>query len=253
MLGRLIILAALVGAPLWFLYWFRRTPPEQVSRVLRRSLLWGAVGVMVLLAASGRLNPLFAALAAAIPVVVRAFNLLRVLPLVRQIMQVLGLAGMPGVTTRGGPGGPGQTSSIRTRFLEMTLDHTSGDMDGLILEGPMQGQHLSELSLERLIDLLTLCRSGDGQSAAVLEAYLDRAWNDDWRERTREEDTGPPPADTAMTSDEALAILGLAKGAGADEIRSAHRRLMQRFHPDRGGSDYLAAKINAAKRLLLDD
>lgn len=110
---------------------------------------------------------------------------------------------------------------------------------------------MSELDLERLMDLLCLCRSGDAQSAAVLEAYLDRARGDDWRERAPEEGTAPPAADAAMTREEAIAILGLAQGADKDAIRSAHRRLMQRFHPDRGGSDYLAAKINEAKRLLL--
>jgi len=249
MLGRLILLIALMGAVFWFLRWFRNTPPERVAKVLRRSLLWGGVGVLVLLAISGRLHPLFAALPAAVLVVIRVLNLLRLLPMIRQAMHGLGLPGRLGTTA----GTRGQTSSLRTRFLEMTLDHASGEMDGLVLEGPLQGRRLSTLDLEQLVDLLTLCRSGDDQSAAVLEAYLDRVRGGDWRERAGGAGTTPPATDAPLTPEEALAILGLTQGASKHEIRAAHRRLMQRFHPDRGGSDYLAAKINAAKRLLLGE
>ncbi len=254
MFGRLIILIALVGALLWFLHWFRSTPPERVAKVLRRSLLWGTVGLLVLLAVSGRLHPLFAALPAAVPVIIRAVNLLRLLPMIRQAMRALGLSGISGATAGAGLGGGGRTSSIRTRFLEMTLDLASGELDGLVLEGPLQGRRLSALNLEQLMDLLTLCRSRDAQSAAVLEAYLDRVRGGNWREHAREAGTGTaPPADAGLTPEEALAILGLGQGASEGEIRAAHRRLIQRFHPDRGGSDYLAAKINAAKRLLLGE
>jgi len=254
MFGRLLILIALVGALLWFLHWFGNTPPERVAKVLRRSLLWGAVGFLVLLAVSGRLHPLFAALAALVPVVIRAVNLLRLLPMIRQIMRALGLSGPAGATAGAGLGSGGQTSSIRTRFLEMTLDLASGELDGLVLEGPLQGHRLSALNLQQLMDLLTLCRSRDDQSAAVLEAYLDRIRGSDWREHARGSGTGTvPPTAAGLTLEEALAILGLAQGASEGEIRAAHRRLIQRFHPDRGGSDYLAAKINAAKRLLLGD
>ncbi|HVU22166.1 MAG TPA: DnaJ domain-containing protein [Rhizomicrobium sp.] len=59
-----------------------------------------------------------------------------------------------------------------------------------------------------------------------------------------------PPV-TTMTRAEALRVLGLQEGATDDEIRAAHRKLILQNHPDKGGSDYLASKINEAKDVLL--
>ncbi len=254
MVGRLFIFVLAIAGLIWFLHWLRKAPTAQVSRRLRQGALWGAIGLLVALALTGRLNPLFAALAAAIPIAMRGIHLLLMLPAIRQAMRSLGIGGLAGGAAQAGSSGTaGQNSSIRTRFLEMTLDHASGDMDGLVLEGEYQGQRLSELEQDALLRLLDRCRREDGQSAALLEAYLDRTQGEDWRQAAP---GGPGVAHQAsgpMNREEARAVLGLAPGADDTAIRDAHRRLMQRLHPDRGGSDYLAAKINEAKRVLLGD
>jgi hypothetical protein len=54
-----------------------------------------------------------------------------------------------------------------------------------------------------------------------------------------------------MNRAEAALILGVKERASVDEIRDAHRRLIQKNHPDQGGSDYLAAKINQARDVLI--
>jgi DnaJ homolog subfamily C member 19 len=51
--------------------------------------------------------------------------------------------------------------------------------------------------------------------------------------------------------EEALALFGLTATADKKQIIKRHRELIQKNHPDRGGSDYLAAKINEAKEVLL--
>ena len=56
---------------------------------------------------------------------------------------------------------------------------------------------------------------------------------------------------SAMTREEAYAVLGLQPGASEAEIRAAYRRLMRLAHPDGGGSDWLAARINRARDVLL--
>ena len=253
-MARLLILLGILGVILWFLYWFRATPAHRVSQVLRKAAFWGLIGVLVLAAATGRLSPIFAAVGAAIPLVLRAAAVVRLFPAIQQALRSLGLGGLAG------PGGAGagsgaRASSIRTKFIEMRLDHATGTMDGDVLDGPFKDRRLSDLTLDELIRILEFYRDADAQSAAVLEAYLDREREADWR--ASDEGSGrpgrAPPHGERLTKTEARAILGLEPDADADAIRAAHRRLMQRLHPDRGGSDYLAAKINEAKRLLLGD
>ena len=149
---------------------------------------------------------------------------------------------------------PGQSSEIRTTLLRMQLDHDSGAMTGDVLAGPFAGRGLASLSREEVLSMLIECRSGDPQSAALLEAYLDHRHRD-WRETVDaaagDGQRAEPLQAGPMTPQEACDILGVGPKAGPEEIRAAWRDLMKRNHPDQGGSGYLAAKINQAKDLLL--
>lgn len=147
---------------------------------------------------------------------------------------------------------PGQSSRIVTEHLEMQLDHDSGEMHGRVLRGMFAGRNIATLSPTDLGLLWQDCRHVDPQSAQLIEAYLDRihpTWREDMARGESDMSRGP---DGRMVEEEALEILGLKPGAGEDAIRRAHRELMLKLHPDRGGSTYLAAKINEAKDVALD-
>lgn len=145
----------------------------------------------------------------------------------------------------------GQRSVVETHFLRMTLDHNTGEMVGHVLEGRFAGQDLHALSQEQQLELLTFYVRVDAESASLLRAYLDREQGTHWQDSPRAE-RGSEGLFGEMTRREAYAILGLEDGAGEEQIREAHRRLMQKLHPDHGGSTFLAAKINQAKDFLMN-
>lgn len=146
---------------------------------------------------------------------------------------------------------PGQKSAVSTAMLRMELDHDSGTMDGDILAGRFEGRRLASLSLDEALAVYQECRAATDQSSALMEAWLDRI-HPDWRKSAEAGQTRSKPAGAGrMSRAEALSVLGLEDGASEAEIKAAHRRMMKKYHPDHGGSDYLAAKINQAKAVLL--
>lgn len=148
----------------------------------------------------------------------------------------------------------GKRSSVRTAALEMELDHDSGGLEGIVLAGSFEGRELMQMDLGELVALGREL-SDDPESSQLLETYLDGrfpGWREDPQADGRSRQAGAP-ASGPMTKKEAYEILGLEPGAGAAEIRKAHRRLMQRLHPDLGGTSFLAARVNEAKEVLLSD
>lgn len=71
------------------------------------------------------------------------------------------------------------------------------------------------------------------------------------QEKPNQEPPRGKPNNGRMTRAEAAEMLGVELSADRDEIMAAHRRLIQRLHPDRGGTDYLAARLNEARDCLI--
>lgn len=235
-MSQLLVLIVAVGG-LLAISWFRRQSSAARRQAGATLLLAGVVLVVLFALASGRLHPLLAIVFAALALLPRLIAAKRVFD------------------RTGASSGPSQgaRSKVSTRFFDMFLEHDSGAMDGTVHEGRFAGRQLSSLEMSELMELLARCRAEDEQSATVLEAYLDRAHGEGWREHA-----GPDPgadraepARGALGLDEARDILGVSATASEDEIVAAHRRLMQKLHPDQGGSNYLAAKVNQARDLLL--
>jgi hypothetical protein len=157
----------------------------------------------------------------------------------------------------GRPGGAAQrpASRIVTDHLDLELDHDSGTVRGRVLRGFFAGRDIETLRPVELAHLWADCRFADPSSAQVLEAYLDRVhptWRDDMARTSGGEGAGQEATETGpMTRETALDILGLGPDASEEDIRRAHRDLMLKLHPDRGGSHTLAAAVNKAKDTLL--
>ena len=232
-----VLVLILLVAALWFVSWYRRAPAAQKRKIRNRGLIGVLAALLLIGLVTGRLQPLFALALAAIPVLMRVMSLVHAAQTLKSIGNAFKSARGPS---------PGQSSDVQTRYLHMTLDHDSGELDGRVLEGKFRDQRLGDLPLEALIDLLAECQREDAESCPLVESYLDRAHGPDWRQGART----PGPL-SGMSPSEAYQILGLSPGTGDEEVIAAHRRLMQKVHPDRGGSDYLAAKLNEAKEVLL--
>jgi len=223
---------AVLSGFLMLVYLFVNADPARLARGLKVTGIVIAVAAVATLAISGRLAALLMPLAMLMPLLIRVRSLL----------------------DRYRPPAGGQTSTVATAFLRMSLDHDTGSMEGTILRGRFAGMRLDELGAADLLALLRECRAEDEEGARLLEAYLDRV-QPQWREELAGERAGGGAGARStsgdMSVDEAYAILGLSAGADAEAIKEAHRRLMVKLHPDHGGSDYLATKINRARDVLL--
>ncbi len=162
-MARIIILIAVIGIALILWHKITRTSGDERKKLIFWSIFGSIIAILGLLAITGHLNIITAAIAGLIALIPRAMQLVKYLPFISKLYQQ-------------GKQGPGQTHQ--------------------------QAQP-------------------------------------------------PPQGKNAMSKEEAIEVLGLKPDYTKDDVVSAHRRMMSKVHPDRGGSDYMAAQLNKAKDTLL--
>lgn len=227
---RIILLVGLIFI-VW--YWWstvKGLPAERKRPFLWRSAFWAVLSISVILVISGRMHWVGAGLAALIPLgkTFLAFGF-RALPILRLLGRF-----------------KTSPSQFKTKSLNVTINFSNSQMDGEVLIGDLAGKKLSELSDEQLESIATELKDIDRESYALLYAYRMRRGN----AGQQNEDGFNAESFNGLSESEAYEVLGLDPTASKEEVIKAHKRLVQRLHPDRGGSDYLAAKINAAKDRL---
>lgn len=236
---RAILLIVIACVFLYGYSHYKSQTPKVRRQLLGKYILYGLVLAAVTLAVFGKLHWIGALIALMFPVVRQlALVALRHLP-VRNWLKKQRFA----------------NPTLTTRFLRVTVSVASGTMSGEVLAGEFQGSTLDSLSEADLNTLLTSYRAQDAESARLLNAYMQlrfrRGSGSGADGESRQSQDNSYTASGPLDRHEALQILGLQEGATEKDIVLAHRKLMQKVHPDRGGSDYLAAKINQAKDFLL--
>ena len=230
--------------------YIRTLKREQKKKVGAKAGALAFITTLILLTVTGKLYILAALGTGLVVFAKRLFPFLGYLPFFKGLYQKAKATQSSGSSKH---------SSVETSLLKMTLDHESGEVDGELLDTVSKGKYLSEFDLPDLINLYILADKQYHDSIEVLAAYLDRKYGCDWREAASAENDSQENGQNSRESDssemtviEAYEILGLEYDATEKEVIAAHRKLMLKLHPDRGGSNYLAAKINQAKDLLVN-
>jgi len=208
----ILFIIAAILILLLLIRWINRQPKGNRLRYYLYLLLATLVG----LALTGRLHWLVVAGGAAVPLFIKLFSLLRWTPFLFGVYQRIKLG--------------------RAGYDFYKSANASPEMIQNLL------QRLAGLSEQERKVLIAVLRRTDPQAASFVEAYFAR----------RSQGTQQASSNKNITTKEAYKILGLETGASREEIIEAHRKLIQKFHPDRGGTPYMAAMINDAKQHLLE-
>jgi len=194
--------------------------------------VYAAIAVLILAVVSGRIHWLGAVLAAGLGLLkVGTSSFLRFLPFLR-FFQKNNVFGDP---------------KFKTQHLEITFFMQNGSMEGKIIAGEFEGMSILSLDESQLDTLEQSYKGTDSRSYYLLRVIRQRLNANSSNSKTDYSSAhiGDPSVE------EAEQILGLSTNYTKKDVDLSYKRLMQKLHPDRGGNDYLASRVNIARDVLL--
>jgi len=243
---RLILALAIIVLAFWLMARYRRLPSHQRKQFLVKAGVITFVSIMVLAVLTGRVHWLGGLLAAAVGFAKFGFNVYsRFFPFLRIF----------GKKAFGNP-------VFSTAFLRVQVNLDNNHITGVVIDGPYKDQALEALDDKALAELEAHYQNIDKRSYYLIRVLRQRADTKQSNHNNRQHEQHEQHEQQTYSSvgdpslEEALQILGLDNYSTTElpdrkTVIDAHRRLIQKLHPDRGGNDYLAARVNLAKDSIL--
>lgn len=237
----MIIRVILIVAVLYILFSaykkFLNTTPKKRKGLLIGYAVYGTIGLLLLAFMTGKLHWLGAVAAGAV-------GMMRVgIP---ALMRLAPFAKFLGKNT------PFGNPAFNTEYLSLRLNLSSGQLSGEVIAGPHSGKNLSDLDSEAYQELDAFYSEKDKRSLYLLRVYKQKSGSNG-HSQTNQSDTQEFSSSVGgLSLSEARQILGIDENASKKEIEKAYKRLIQKLHPDRGGNDYLASRVNLARDIVLE-
>lgn len=233
----MIIRLVLAIAVIVFLFWgykrWRALPPEKRKSSSFTIILYALAILAVIAVLTGRLHWIGAAIAGAAAIAKFGFStIVRAMPFLSFLRKSSFFA----------------EPRFSTEFLKVQLNINTGHMTGEIIKGPHEGKRLETLSDDELATLETHYQERDKRSYFLIRVLRQRKGHA-YENFNSGNEAYHSIEDPSLK--EAEQILGLPEGYSKEDVIKAHKSLIQKLHPDRGGNDYLASRVNLAKDIIL--
>lgn len=257
MIIKLIIGIAIIAALFSFIHKYKKANPQERKSWILKGVIAVVVVAVIVGAMTGRV-PVIAGLVAAVATFGR-FGLRWGMPLAKMWLAK-----------------SGGNATFRSEYLIMSVSVANGQMTGKVIKGEFAEQSLGNIKEDDIQKLHRYFNEHDKKSYYLLTAYIrsrgfantftgkdqdhfDSAQHDQQRNHQDNHHqyhgghSNTPSHCGGVPLSEAMEIFGFKEPPTKKEIIAAHRRLMSKLHPDKGGSDYLAARVNQAREILLEN